>query len=115
MEGVVIDLMIDSDHLLSVQNSVAKRKDAKMDRQRNDDALLPADMERINKVPPAVLVDTLANLGDLSSDDIILCKGFDVAADTQLTTFATGLPPTFTLNAMFRGSRPPGTSIQLQA
>ena len=102
LESIITDLMLDSDHILATHNALQKRKEAKAKQHKEDGKLLPEDMERVSKIPEGTLVDTLSTLGDLSSDDIILCKEFDSASDTQLTTFATGMLPSFRLSSAFR-------------
>ena len=102
LESIIMDLMLESDQMLSTHNGSAKRKEAKAKKQHSDVGLLPDDMERIGKIPEPVLVDTLANLGDMTSDDIICCNGFDSSSDTQLTTFSTAMAPGYKLSSCFR-------------
>ena len=90
MKSVFQEILEDPTSVLSVSEHLSTRKSSK-ERAAKEASLHPP-MPSVQRIPSEVMVAELANISDLSVDEIAECKEHDSESDKQLLIFATGEP-----------------------
>ena len=90
MKSVFQEILEDPTSVLSVSEHLSTRKSSK-ERAAKEASLHPP-MPSVQRIPSEVMVAELANISDLSVDEIAECKEHDSESDKQLWIFATGEP-----------------------
>ena len=91
LSTILNDCLTDSKYILSLHNHHQQRKVQTQKKEKQDSYSLPSDMVKASKIPEHVKIFKLAEMGDLTSDDIIGVRKFDKASDQQLLRYACGL------------------------